>query len=104
MHPPDKTLAWILEQTAACPAVQKVILFGSRAKGNETEYSDYDIAIVWDLSYSNTAWATYIEKLREENPKLNQLDLVRMDLIEDDFRMRIIQEGKVLYDKSTTKL
>ena len=104
MQPPDKTLAWLLEQTAAFPAVQKVILFGSRAKGTQTERSDYDIAIVWDISYSNTAWATYSEKLREENPQLNQLDLVRMDLISDDFKKRILQEGKVLYDKSSTKL
>jgi predicted nucleotidyltransferase len=78
-------------------------LFGSRAKGTFHERSDYDIAIQWDPSFPGVVWAMFCEKLREENPSLNQLDIVRLDWVSDEFKKRIIEEGKVIYDKSQTK-
>lgn len=101
---PDQNIAHILSQVEQCPGVKQVILFGSRAKGTFHARSDYDLAIDWDHSFSDSVWAIFCEKLREDNPSLNQLDIVRLDWIGSDFKQKIIDEGKVIYDKNQTKI
>jgi len=43
---PDKTLEKIIEKILEVIIPDKIILFGSRAKGNAREDSDYDILII----------------------------------------------------------
>lgn len=45
---PDKTLATIRYILAEYPAVEKVILYGSRAKGNHRPGSDIDLTLIGD--------------------------------------------------------
>ena len=45
---PDKTLATIRQILAESPAVEKAILYGSRAKGNYRPGSDIDLTLVGD--------------------------------------------------------
>lgn len=42
----DTTLATIRQILAACPAVEKAILYGSRAKGNYRPGSDIDLTLI----------------------------------------------------------
>jgi predicted nucleotidyltransferase len=37
---------FLLEQLKVFPEVQQIILFGSRARGDNTPYSDIDIGVV----------------------------------------------------------
>ena len=51
---PDKTLATIRHILAECPAVEKAILYGSRAKGNHRPGSDIDLTLIGDRLGLNT--------------------------------------------------
>ena len=75
---------------------KKIILFGSRVRGDFKNNSDIDIAVDINLDYRE------IRKLKEKIDVISGLysiDLVFINEIEDDFRKKIIKEGKVLYAK-----
>ena len=75
---------------------KKVILFGSRVRGDFKKNSDIDIAVDINLDYRG------IRKLKEKTDVISGLysvDLVFFNEIEDDFRKKILKEGKVLYVK-----
>ena len=72
--------------------VEKVIIFGSRARGNYKNTSDIDIAIVGkELTLSDQA---SLAEALEELPIAQFTDLVRYDAIEsDDLREQIDKYG-----------
>lgn len=56
------------------PSVVKAVLFGSRARGDCTEKSDYDIAVFGDIpAHEKTALRT---AAAEELPTLHKIDLI----------------------------
>ena len=75
--------------------VQKVILFGSRARGTYTERSDIDIAVVggdFDAFY----W-----DIKENTHSLLMFDIVNMDeSTSDDLREEIEKDGIMIYEKA----
>ena len=75
--------------------VQKVILFGSRARGTHTERSDIDIAVVggdFDAFY----W-----DIKENIHSLLMFDIVNMDeSTSDDLREEIEKDGIMIYEKA----
>ena len=75
--------------------VQKVILFGSRARGTHTERSDIDIAVVggdFDAFY----W-----DIKENTHSLLMFDIVNMDeSTSDDLREEIEKDGVMIYEKA----
>ena len=75
--------------------VQKVILFGSRARGTHTERSDIDIAGVggdFDAFY----W-----DIKENTHSLLMFDIVNMDeSTSDDLREEIEKDGIMIYEKA----
>ena len=70
---------------------QRVILFGSRARGDARADSDYDLAI--DHDAGDAAWADFAMLLRETAPTLDDLDLVDLRRASPDLRRRIEVEG-----------
>lgn len=85
--------------------VDKVFLFGSRVTGNDNSKSDYDLA--FDVNVNDKSlelqWGRLCSELREKNPKLNQLDLIRLDLVKPDLLKKIKKEGFLIYEKTKTK-
>lgn len=75
--------------------VQKVILFGSRARGTHTERSDIDIAVVggdFDAFY----W-----DIKDNTHSLLMFDIVNMDeSTSDDLREEIEKDGIMIYEKA----
>ena len=75
--------------------VQKVFLFGSRARGTHTERSDIDIAVVggdFDAFY----W-----DIKENVHSLLMFDIVNMDeSTSDDLREEIEKDGIMIYEKA----
>ena len=75
--------------------VQKVFLFGSRARGTHTERSDIDIAVVggdFDAFY----W-----DIKENIHSLLMFDIVNMDeSTSDDLREEIEKDGIMIYEKA----
>ncbi len=75
---------------------KKIVLFGSRARGDFRKSSDIDIAVDIGLNFREK------RKLREKIDivvGLYSVDLIFFDEIEESFKRKILQEGKILYEK-----
>ena len=74
--------------------VKKVILFGSRARGDYKRTSDIDIAV------SGGDFAKFALDVEEETSTLLEFDIVNLDReMQDELREAIEREGKILYEK-----
>lgn len=76
-------------------SVEKVILFGSRARGDNDIKSDIDLAI-----YSNEPINEFIEDIELNTKTLLEYDFSHMGTIKDDFFIdQIKKDGIVIYEK-----
>jgi len=77
--------------------IEKVVLFGSRARGDHSETSDYDIAIFEkDLSLIDQ---TLLRADIEEIHTLKKIDVVFINKdLDDKFMDNIMNEGVVIYE------
>ncbi len=74
--------------------VKKVILFGSRARGNFKEKSDIDLAV------KGGDFIRFVLDVNEETSTLLEFDIVNLDEdIQDELRESIKKEGKVVYEE-----
>ena len=74
--------------------VERVILFGSRARGDYHRTSDIDLAV------TGGDFARFALDLEEETSTLLRYDLVHLDgAVQPELRDSIAREGKVLYEK-----
>ncbi len=74
--------------------VDRVYLFGSRARGDYKRTSDIDLAFYGGMA------AQFILAVDEETSTLLEFDLVDMDKCRDeDIRASIDREGVLLYEK-----
>jgi predicted nucleotidyltransferase len=78
--------------------VEKVILFGSRARGSERERSDIDIAVIGP-EMTDEVWTEIWTYVDEEAPTLLCVDLVRWKEASDKLRKNIEREGVILYER-----
>ena len=76
------------------PFVEKVILFGSRARGAQMSRSDIDLAIVCPKA-SDADWQQILE-IVEHADTLLLIDCVRFDTIGNAFKERILEDGVTL--------
>lgn len=97
---PDKTLAAIRQILADCPAVEKAILYGSRAKGNYRPGSDIDLTLIGeqlDLRILGDITARL-----EESPIPYQVDLsLWKQLDHAGLREHIERVGVIFYQRSS---
>ena len=81
-------------QIAKLNHVEKVILFGSRARGDYKERSDIDLAFQGGNS------SRFILDVDEETSTLLEFDIVDLDRdMQDALRESIRREGKILFEK-----
>ena len=74
--------------------VTKVILFGSRSRGDFKRTSDIDIAV------TGGDFARFALDVDEETSTLLEYDIVNLDSdMQDELRESIREEGKILYEK-----
>jgi len=80
---------------------KRVILFGSRARGDHRATSDFDFAIDWQPA-AQTAdnWGVFATEVREHAPTLCDIDLVDLNSnLEPEFRNKIFLEGIIFNGK-----
>lgn len=81
-------------QLAEKYGIDKVILFGSRARGDYKKTSDIDLAV------SGKDVAGFALDVDEETSTLLKYDIVDLNgSIQDELRESIAQEGRILYEK-----
>ena len=88
----DQILDVILKYTTP----KKVIIFGSRARGDFKKTSDIDIAIdsEEDIDFVR-------EILDEEVETLLKFDVVNLRKVNEDFKRRILEDGIVIYGEES---
>ena len=74
--------------------VSRIVLFGSRARGDAREHSDYDLAI-WVID--RAAWSRLAVELLEKPITLLPVDTLLYDEASPEYQARIDREGIVLY-------
>lgn len=74
----------------------KIVLFGSRARGDHRENSDFDIAVALPPG-EETAFRRFVLDLDEMPLTLFGVDLVNMNTLDQAYLENIHRDGKVLY-------
>ena len=76
-------------------AVTKIVLFGSRARGTNTERSDVDIA-VYGGDFNSFYW-----DVKEKVHSLLMFDIVQADwAISNELKQEIEKDGVTIYEKT----
>jgi predicted nucleotidyltransferase len=99
MVPP--ALDAIVQRLAAQPEVVRVILFGSRARGDSGPRSDIDLAIEAPNA-TRRQWLDWEARI-EAGDTLLRIDVLRWDEASSAMRQRIAAEGQVLYDRTQAR-
>ncbi|HEX4295452.1 MAG TPA: nucleotidyltransferase domain-containing protein [Rhizomicrobium sp.] len=79
------------------PEVERVILFGSRARGDGGARADIDVAVACPAA-DNIRWFDIIDAV-EDAPTLLEIDLVRLEEVPAELAANILREGRVLYER-----
>jgi uncharacterized protein len=80
------------------PAVERVWLFGSRARGDNFERSDIDLAVAAPGMDPND-WLKIKLDFEDKAPTLLLIDLVRFEDAPEILREQILDEGIVVYER-----
>ncbi|MEZ4272902.1 MAG: nucleotidyltransferase domain-containing protein [Myxococcota bacterium] len=77
----------------------KIVLFGSRARGDARERSDVDLAFVLDEKACPSRWGAFATAAREDLRTLLELDLVKFNEVSQAFSETIVSTGIVIYER-----
>ncbi len=93
------TLQKIKEYMASLPNIHKVIIYGSRAKGNYKSGSDIDITLLGDnLTLQKTVYP--LQEMIEQSTIPYRFDIsIFTELKNSDLIEHILRVGKTLYQK-----
>lgn len=81
---------------------EKLVLFGSRAKGTNSPGSDFDIAFYGQVPDIQTEWK--IRNALNAIPTLKGIDIVWIEKVEKEFREIIESTGRIIYDGERIRL
>lgn len=95
----EKDMQYMHKVFASIPAVQKVILYGSRATGQFEHGSDIDLAVIGkDVTYTDIAHIH--SHLEEESPTLLWFDVLDYNTIRNEnLKQRIDKYGEIIYER-----
>ena len=75
----------------------KIILFGSRAKGNKDRHADFDFAV--DSKRPHISVQRKIREDIERTSGLYKVDIVYMLSVDEEFKDIIVKTGQVIYER-----
>lgn len=80
---------------AEISSVNRILLFGSRAKGTNTERSDVDLA-VYGGDFESFYW-----NIQDNINSLLTFDIINADkTLSDELKAEILKDGIVIYEKA----
>ena len=91
-----ETIQQIVKQMIKAAQPESVILFGSRARKNNRENSDFDFCIKGRKT-SDEEWNRWLAELHEQPLSLFSLDIVEMEKLGKDYLTSIKKEGVKIY-------
>lgn len=94
MRAPEQLVA---DRLGAFREVDRIVLFGSRARGDAGARADIDLAVACPRADSRS-WSEFVEAA-EDSPTLLHIDLVRFETAPLHLREQIVREGRVLYER-----
>lgn len=97
MIPSDQLPVLLARQIGCFPSVERVILFGSRARGDADATSDIDLAV--ECPGADYAEWSMIRSMREPPYTFDHVDIVRFDKASAPLQEEIRRDGKTLYEK-----
>ena len=83
---------------AAQPRIKRLILFGSRARGDAREESDFDLAFELTPGEGDPLGA-FSEWIDDSPPSLHTFDRVDVSQVSEALRHNILSEGKIVYER-----
>ncbi|MGD9153657.1 MAG: nucleotidyltransferase domain-containing protein [Gammaproteobacteria bacterium] len=88
----------IVKRLKGFQSIDKIVLFGSRARDDAEERSDIDIAILCPNATARE-WLDVCE-IVENTKTLLEIDVVRLDTASQELQRRVFDEGRILYEKN----
>ena len=92
---PEDHIEGLTRLIASVESVERLMLFGSHARGTAAPRSDIDLAVT--IASDRDWWA--LQEAVEEYPTLLKIDLVRLNAADDELAGEIMRTGKVLYER-----
>ncbi len=89
-------LCQIVGAVAARHGILRVYLFGSRARGDNTEGSDYDFCILTPDDYGLFEVGGFYADLRDALG--TDIDVVCEESLRDDFSREVLRDRRLLYE------
>ena len=89
-------LCQIVGAVAARHGIIRVYLFGSRARGDNTEGSDYDFCILTPDDYGLFEVGGFYADLRDALG--TDIDVVCEESLRDDFSREVLRDRRLLYE------
>ena len=95
----DKDMQYMLSVFGQESNIQKVIIYGSRAKATNRLGSDIDLALC-GAEISNKSIGRIHYLLEEESPTLLWFDVCHFDSLSDtNLKKQILEHGQVIYER-----
>jgi predicted nucleotidyltransferase len=97
---PAKVRSFLSECASRYPAIERMLVFGSRARGDARERSDFDLAVEAP-AMDRSDWSRFALDVEEDIPTLCGVDLLLLnDTLAAPLRTRIKEEGIVIYERA----
>ena len=97
--PRGRLIEGLARRLARHPAVERVWLFGSRARGDHFDRSDIDLAVEAP-TMDHHDWLKIKLDFEDEAPTLLLIDLIRREEAPEDLREQIRDEGILVYERA----
>jgi len=79
---------------------KRVILYGSRARGDAQENSDFDLAFVFPQAHRGR-WVRFLADLDDAALTLRPVELVDWNEVSEPLREQICKDGVILYERAS---
>ena len=94
-----KDMDYMMRLFSSFPEIEKVIIFGSRGRGDFEHGSDVDLALEGEKITYETVSSVH-SKLEEESPTYLWFDVLHLDTLNNQkIKEQIVKYGKVLFIK-----